>query len=93
MIDIKKVEGSDRGNVFLFALSTCIWCKKTKAFLDDNKIAYSYVFMDELDGSSREEMKAKLKKWNPSCSYPTLVVNDSKCIIGFNPDDILQELK
>ncbi|HEY1406799.1 MAG TPA: glutaredoxin family protein [Spirochaetota bacterium] len=93
MIEIKKVEGEERGELFLYALSTCIWCKKTKAFLDEKKIAYSYVFMDELESSDRDEMKAKLKKWNPDCSYPTLVINNSTCVVGFDSDAILRELK
>jgi glutaredoxin-like protein NrdH len=91
--EIKKVKGDDRGEIFLYALSTCIWCRKTKTFLDDNKIAYSYVFMDELDGDERSTMREQLKKWNPDCSYPTLVVNNNKCIVGFDTEAILKELK
>ncbi len=93
MAEIKKVPGDDEGELFLFALSTCIWCRKTKAFLDENNIAYSYVFMDELDGKDREEMREKLKGWNKDCSYPTLVINNSKCVVGFDTDAILKELK
>lgn len=87
------VKGENRGELFLFALSTCIWCKKTKKFLDENNIEYSYVFMDDLDGSEKEEMREKLQKWNTDCSYPTLVINNKKCVVGYDEEAILKELK
>ena len=86
-------EGIDRGKVLLFTLSTCIWCRKTKAFLEESGIAYSYIFVDELDGEEKEKIREEMKKWNPSCSYPTLVVNNEKCIVGFDVDAIKKEFK
>ena len=35
----------------------------------------------------------ELKKWNPRCSFPTIVINDSKCIVGFKEDDIKEAVK
>jgi hypothetical protein len=32
-------------------------------------------------------------KWNPDGSFPTLVLNDSKCIVGFKEPEIRQALK
>ena len=88
-----KVEGRDAGNFFLYALSTCIWCRKTKAFLQESGIAYSYVFVDELEGEEKEKVREDIKKWNPSCSYPTLIVNNEKCIVGFDKEAIEKEFK
>jgi glutaredoxin len=90
---VTHVKGENKGNLFLFALSTCIWCKKTKKFLDDNNIEYRYVFMDELSGSEKEEMRGKLQEWNTDCSYPTLVFNNKKCVVGYDEDAIRKELK
>jgi glutaredoxin len=55
MIDFKKVDGKDVGDIKMFALSTCGWCKKTKAFLSDHGIAYSYVDVDLLEGGEMDE--------------------------------------
>ena len=88
-----NVEGKDRGHFFLYALSTCIWCRKTKAFLQESGIAYSYIFVDELEGEEKEKVREEIKKCNPDCSYPTLVVNNEKCIIGFDTDAITKEMK
>jgi glutaredoxin-like protein NrdH len=90
---ITKVEGEDKGEIFLFALSTCIWCRKTKKFLDEKNIAYSFVFMDELDADEKEKMREQLKQWNSACSYPTIVFNNKKCVVGFDEAAIIKELK
>lgn len=82
------VEGGSRRNIRLFTLSTCIWCKKTKAFLKDLDIAYDYVDVDLLQGAEREETLAELKRFNPRCSFPSLVVDDKECIVGYNEEKI-----
>lgn len=74
----------------IYALSTCGWCKKTKALLKELGVAYDYVDVDLLTGDDRAQATAEIEKWNPSVSFPTLVVNGSQCIIGFQPDKIKQ---
>jgi len=92
MADIKHVQGEDKGKVFLYALSTCIWCRKTKNLLDSLGLNYSYVFMDELKGKEKDKKMDELEKWNPRCSFPTLVINDKKVIVGFKEDEIKKEI-
>ena len=72
----------------LYALSTCIWCKKTKKLLDDLKIEYHYTFVDLLEGEANAYAKNEIRKWNPQCSFPTLVINEEKCITGFDEKKI-----
>ena len=52
-----------------------------------------YVYVDQLTGKEREEAINAVKKWNPDSSFPTIVLNDNKCIIGFKEDDIRKSLK
>ena len=89
---ITKVDGQNKGEIFIYALSTCIWCRKAKQFFDENKIAYSFVFMDQLEGDEKAEMKKQHKDWNPSCSYPTIVINNGACVVGFDEEAIRKEL-
>jgi glutaredoxin len=42
-MEMNRIDGKDRGDVTLFTLSTCIWCKKTKALLQEMAIAYRFV--------------------------------------------------
>lgn len=90
---MEHVSGKNAGKVMLYALSTCIWCKKTKQLLTDLGVEYDYVFVDLLKGEERDEAMKVVEKWNPDCSFPTLVINDQKCIVGFKESEIKGELK
>ncbi len=90
---IEHVGGKNAGKLMLYALSTCIWCRKTKQLLADLGVEYDYVFVDLLQGQEREQTIAMVEKWNPDGSFPTLVINDSKCIVGFKESAIKEALK
>jgi glutaredoxin len=91
-MEMNQVAGSDRGQVRLFTLSTCIWCKKTKALLKDLDVAYQYVDVDLLEGAEREKALEELKRYNPLCSFPSLVVGSGPCIIGYDEQKIREAL-
>ena len=92
MRKIKHVDGDNKGKIMLYALSTCGWCKKTKELLDDLGVAYSFVYVDLLEGNEKENTVDEVKKWNPRCSFPTLVINDRECIVGFKEEQIKEAL-
>jgi glutaredoxin len=86
---IKNVPGDNSKKLLLFTLSTCIWCNKTKALLKDCGIAYDYVDVDLLTDADQNEAYEKMWQYNPSTSFPTIVINDGeKLIIGFNEEEI-----
>jgi len=85
---VEYVAGKNKGKIMLYALSTCGWCRKTKELLDKLGLEYSYTYMDLIEGKEKENALKDLKKWNPRYSYPTIVVNDKKCIVGFKEDEI-----
>ncbi len=87
-MDVKHVEGKNRGKIVLYGLSTCVWCKKTKRFLKHHGVAYDYVDVDLLGEEDKEKVKHEITRWNPRCSFPTLVVNDNFCIVGYDEDKI-----
>ncbi len=89
---VEKVTGQDKGKVILYALSTCGWCKKTKEFLKQLGVAYQYVNVDETSGDEQTKVMEEIKRWNPKCSFPTLVLKDNHCIIGFDEEKIRAEL-
>ena len=82
----------DEHHVAFYGISTCIWCKRTRKFLEDQGVAFDYVYLDLLSGQEREEALAQVRRWNPAVSFPTLVVDDSKCVIGYRPENIKEEL-
>jgi glutaredoxin-like protein NrdH len=84
----KQVTGENRGKIMLFALSTCVWCKKTKKLLDQEGVTYLFADLDRLEGEEKDEAVGELKRWNPKLSFPTLVINDKDCIVGYKEEKI-----
>ncbi len=93
MEKVHHVEGRDCGKIILYALSTCVWCRKTKNLLGELGVAYDYVDVDLLSGQVQLDVAAELRKWNPHNSFPTMVINDAKCIQGFNESEIRESLR
>ncbi|MDA3899804.1 MAG: glutaredoxin family protein [Spirochaetes bacterium] len=87
-----RVEGKPCGTVHLFGLSTCIWCRKTKEYLDEKGVEYHYVFVDLLDEEDKANARKCIEKWNADVSYPTIVVNEKKIIVGFDEEEIDKEI-
>ncbi len=92
MVEMQHVEGHDKGKLVLFALSTCGWCKKTRALIEDLEASYDYVYVDLTKGKEREDVVEMVKKWNPQVSFPTLIINNEKCIVGFKEDEIREAI-
>jgi glutaredoxin-like protein NrdH len=85
-------DGRDAGLVTLYALSTCGWCKKTKALLQQLGVAFDHVDVDTLHGDERTEAMHEVSHWNPSGSFPVMVINNKDAIVGFDEERISQEL-
>jgi glutaredoxin-like protein NrdH len=85
------VDGKNKGKVMLYALSTCVWCKKTKQLLDQLGVGYDYVEIDLLPGEERTEATNEVKRLNPRCSFPTLSIND-QCIVGYDEQKVKEAL-
>lgn len=92
-METNHVAGKDRGQIMLFALSTCVWCKKTKGLLQEMNVGFDYTDIDLLSEADKNEAMEIIKKWNPRCSFPSLVVNESQCVVGFDEHRIRELLK
>ena len=68
----------------LYTLSTCPWCRKAKAFLDDKGVDYSYIDYDLADevvqARIQEEMLAR-----HAGAFPFAMIGDD-FIVGYNPE-------
>ena len=88
----KHVDGRKVGKVMLYALSTCVWCQKTKKLLNELGVEYDYTDVDLLGGEEEQVVMETVKKYNPSRSFPTMVINDKKTILGFDEKEIREVL-
>jgi glutaredoxin-like protein NrdH len=77
--------------VKMFTLSTCSHCKATKKFFDDCAVKYEFTDVDLLDGEERAAILEDVRKWNPRCSFPTIIIGD-KVVVGFREDEIKEAL-
>ncbi len=89
---MQRVEGSDRGSVRLYTLSTCVWCKKMKGLLKELDVGYEYTDVDLLEGEERERTMQEVRAVNPRCSFPSIVIN-GQCIVGFEEKKIREALQ
>lgn len=89
---INNVEGKDKGKVIVYTLSTCGWCKKVKKYLKDHNVAYTFIDVDLLEGQERENILTEIRKFNSRTSFPTIVIDDSRCIAGYDEEKMKHEL-
>jgi len=77
--------------VKIYTLSTCGHCKSAKKFLTDNGVVYTCKDVDLLGGDERKETIEEVKRFNPACSFPTILIGE-KVIVGFNEPAIREAL-
>lgn len=77
----------------LYALSTCVWCKKTKRLLDKLGVEYEVIYVDLLSEDEKEKVISTVCKWNRDESYPLLVINNKKAICGYDEEKITREFE
>jgi glutaredoxin-like protein NrdH len=90
-MEMEHVEGDDRGSVVLYALSTCIHCRRTRELLASLHVAYDYVYVDLLPEAELHEALKKVMDYNPRGSFPTLIIGDT-VIVGFREKEIRKVL-
>ena len=78
-------------DVKIFSLSTCSHCKATKKFLGDCTIKYEFINVDQLQGDEIKAIIEDVKKFNPRCSFPTIIIGE-KVIVGFKEKEIKEAL-
>ena len=78
--------------VFVYTLSTCPWCRKTKQWFADSNIAFDFVDVDKLPDKEQDEASAKAYKLSGGRRFPVVVIN-GEVIVGHNPDKFLEHLK
>jgi len=81
----------EQHRVFLYALSTCGHCKNAKRLLDENGVQYEFIDVDLLPKDEMNKVLDEIRKVNPQCSFPTLLIGD-KVIVGYREQDIQEAL-
>jgi len=82
---------TDQKDVKIYTLSTCSHCRATKQFLNECQVRYDFTDVDTLQGDERKAVLDDIRKINPKCSFPTIIIGE-KVIIGFKEDEIKEAL-
>lgn len=77
--------------VKMYTLSTCSHCKATKKLLDECIVKYEFTDVDLLVGDERFAILEDVRKFNPLCTFPTIIIGD-KIIVGFHEPAIREAL-
>ncbi len=77
--------------VKVYSLSTCSHCMAAKKFLNECAVKYEFTDVDLLSGQERQAILEDVKKWNPRCSFPTIIIGD-RVIVGHKEDEIREAL-
>jgi len=72
--------------VKIYALSTCLWCKRTKNFFEEKNIPFDCVYYDKVDEAEQERIMAEMREKGGGGSFP-LVCIGSEIVQGYAPDD------
>ncbi len=91
-MNVVHVPGERRGTVFMYALSTCVWCKRTKALLNELQVEYDYLDVDLESPEERDRAVAQMARHNPARNFPTVVINDKDVVVGFHPERLKELL-
>ena len=78
-------------NVKIYSLSTCSHCKSTKKFLSECSVKYDFVDVDLLEGEERKAILEDVKRFNPKCSFPTIIIGE-KIVVGYKEEEIKEAL-
>jgi ferredoxin-thioredoxin reductase catalytic subunit/glutaredoxin len=74
-------------SLVFYSLSTCGYCATTKKMLDDLGVEYASIVVDLLPAEKKDEAVQEIKKFNPRCTFPTLIYGD-KVVIGMKVQEI-----
>ena len=93
-MQIVKVPGkNNKHKVFLYALSTCGWCKRAKKFLNDNNVEYEYVDVDLCKMEDKKMIRQDIQNRGGILAYPTVIIDNNRLLTGPSPDKLREVLE
>ena len=74
-------------HVKVYSLTTCSHCKSVKKLLSECMVKYEFTDVDMLKGEEKKAILEDVKKYNPRCSFPTIIIGDN-VIVGYRENEI-----
>ena len=93
MQSIKVPGKNNKHKVFMYAISTCSWCKRAKQFLNDNDVEYEYVDVDVCSWEDRNKIRQDIQSRGGRLAYPTLIIDNKMLLTGAPPEKLKEVLE
>lgn len=72
--------------IFMYTLSTCPWCRKTKQFFKEHDIDFEYVDYDLVSEAEQEKIqKVIIQSGARSIAFPWVKIGND-IVVGWNPE-------
>ncbi|MDA8425828.1 MAG: glutaredoxin family protein [Treponema sp.] len=80
-------------SITVYALSTCGFCKRAIAFLNDKGFSYRYIYVDQIPLETKTQAKKALKdRFKDDVAFPFAVIDADKHLVGFIEPDWVRTL-
>ena len=70
--------------VFMYTLSTCPWCRRTKKWFADHQIPFEFVDYDLQDPEKQAAIEKEMLGRGGNVAFPWVLIGD-ELIVGWNP--------
>lgn len=70
--------------IYMYTLSTCPWCRKTKKFFTEHRIAFDYTDYDLADEATQDKIMNELETHGAN-GFPFVRIGD-QVVEGYQPD-------
>ncbi len=77
--------------VFVYALSTCPWCRKAKQYFEENDVVFEAVDVDLLADDESDRLADEAFTLSGSRAYPVVKIG-AEVIVGYAPERYAQLL-
>ncbi len=71
--------------VFMYTLSTCPWCRKTKQFFKDRNVRFEYVDYDLAGEEEQEKIMDEMEQHGGATAFPFVMIGE-EIVVGYNPE-------
>ena len=86
-MDTVKVDGKRKDHqVFMYTISTCGFCKRTKQFMKDKDVEHEYIDVDKVSKEERDTIHKDIKNRGGRLAFPTIIIDNTMLITGFRPE-------
>ena len=71
-------------DVFMYTLSTCPWCRKSKQYFTERNIPFKYVDYDLQSPQEQQKIEKEIEQRGGQISFPWVLIGD-ELVVGWNP--------